>query len=91
MRNIMRRKDGTPSYYAFVCGNVLTKKIYKDDNNYIRVELYKEAGCNVWQIIGYNDQENSFYSERLFWDTIDTTMSDALKCFKTRLKEYKTN
>lgn len=89
MKNKFRTKRNKPTLYAFICGHVESVNIPIDALFAYRIEMYKEAGCNVWQIRGFKVVNGSSSCERLFWETIDTTMSDAVKLYQSKIKELK--
>ena len=84
-----KRKDGLPTKYAFICGHVERVKVKEDNLFSYEVELYKEAGCNVYQIRGFKYVKGLSSCDRLFWESVDTNMKDAIKMFKNKIKEVK--
>ena len=85
LKRPFKRKNGFPSYYAFVCGHV-EKKSVSDPLFTLEVEMYKEPGCNVWQIRGFKRVNGSSSCDRLFWESRET-MTDAIKLYNQKAKE----
>lgn len=88
--NKFRTKKNKPTKYAFICGHVESKTVFQDHLFTVKVEVYKEAACNVWQIRGFKYYNGSSVSDRLFWESIDTNMRDAINFFNKKCKELRT-
>lgn len=79
-----KTKDNFPTLYAFICGHVEQKEHILPLTS-IKVELYKEAGVNTWQIRGFRHYKGSSSSDRLFWHT-EESLGAAKKKYQTELQ-----